>query len=83
MGACFDLEAPFSVDLMSLRVSVNATCEVFIKCFRLIFLPLKVDLIWVQTLTPRFLEIFFHLSQFGVGGPSFSTIFQGRKQMKA
>ena len=74
MGACFDLEAPFCVELLSLRVSMNATCELFVMGFRLIFLLLKTDLIWAQTLTPHFLEIFFHLSHFGAGGPFFSTI---------
>ena len=42
---------------------MNMTCEVFVKGFRLIFLPLKTDSIWVQTLKPRVLKQFFHLSQ--------------------
>ena len=49
--------------MMILIVSMNVTCEVFIKGFRLIFLPLKTDLIWVQTLMPRVLKLFFQLSQ--------------------
>ena len=39
-GPYFHLEAPFFVLMMSLRVSVNVTCEVFVKGFHLIFLPL-------------------------------------------
>ena len=42
---------------------MSVTCEVFVKGFRLIFLPLKTDSIWVQTLTPRDLKQFFQLSQ--------------------
>jgi hypothetical protein len=45
------------------KVSMNVTCEVFVNGFRLIFLPLKTDSIWVQTLTPRDLKQFFQLSQ--------------------
>jgi len=44
---------------MIFRVSMNVTCELFIKGFRLMFLPLKTNLIWVQTLMPRVLELFF------------------------
>ena len=73
-GPCFDLEAPFFVEMMNLRVSVNVTCEIFVLGFRLIFLSLKMDFIWVQTLTPRVLEMFFQMSKFGTGGPFFSTI---------
>jgi len=50
-------------EMINLRVSMNATCEVFVKGFRLIFLPLKTDPIWVQTLKPRVLKLFFQLSQ--------------------
>ena len=42
---------------------MNVTCDVFIKGFGLIFLPLKMDSIWVQTLKPRVLKQFFQLSQ--------------------
>ena len=49
--------------MINLRVSMNVTCEVFVNGFRLIFLPLKTDSIWVQTLTPRDLKQFFQLSQ--------------------
>ena len=49
--------------MMSLRVSMYVTCEVFVKGFRLIFLPLKTDFIWDQTLTPRVLKFFFYLPQ--------------------
>ena len=42
---------------------MNVTCEVFVKGFRLIFLPWKTDSIWVQTLKPRVLTQFFQLSQ--------------------
>jgi hypothetical protein len=42
---------------------MNVTCEVFVLGFRLIFLPVKTDSIWVQTLTPRVLEQFFQLSR--------------------
>ena len=42
---------------------MNVICEVFVKGFRLIFLPLKTDSNWVQTLTPRVLKLFFQLSQ--------------------
>jgi hypothetical protein len=45
--------------MINLRVSMNVTCDVFIKGFRLIFLPLKMDSIWVQTLKPRVLKQFF------------------------
>ena len=50
-------------EMINLRVSMNVTCEVFVKGFRLIFLPLKTDSIWVQTLKPRVLKQFFQLSQ--------------------
>ena len=50
-------------EMINFRVSMNVTCEVFVKGFRLIFLPLKTDSIWVQTLTPRDLKQFFQLSQ--------------------
>ena len=49
--------------MINLRLSMNATCEVFVKGFRLIFLLLKTDLIWVQTLTPRVLKLFFNCPQ--------------------
>ncbi len=49
--------------MMILRVSMNVTCELFIKGFRLMFLPVKTNLIWVQTLMPRVLKLFFQLSQ--------------------
>ena len=42
---------------------MNVTFELFVKGFRLIFLPLKMDSIWVQTLKPRVLKQFFQLSQ--------------------
>ena len=42
---------------------MNATCEVFVKGFLLLFLPLKTDPIWVQTLKPRVLKLFFQLSE--------------------
>ena len=42
---------------------MNVTCEVFVKGFRLIFLPLKTDSIWVQTLKTRVLKQFFQLSR--------------------
>jgi len=42
---------------------MNVTCDVFIKGFRLIFLPLKMDSIRVQTLKPHVLKQFFQLSQ--------------------
>ena len=42
---------------------MNVTFVVFIKGFRLIFLPLKMISIWVQTLKPRVLKHFFKLSQ--------------------
>ena len=42
---------------------MSATCEVFVKGFRLIFLPLKTDPIWVQTLKLRVLKLFFQLSE--------------------
>ena len=32
-GPYFDLEAPFFVLMMSLRVTVNVNCEVFVKDF--------------------------------------------------
>ena len=68
--------------MMSLRVKVNVTCELFVKGFRVICLPLKTDLILAQTLTPRLLEIFFYLSQFWAGGPFFTTVqVQGREQI--
>ena len=50
-------------EMINLRVSMNVTCEVFVNGFRLIFLPLKTDSIWVQTLKPRVLKQFFQLSQ--------------------
>jgi hypothetical protein len=74
-GHVLILKPHFCVELVSLRVIVNATCEVFVKDFRLIFLLLKTDLIWVQTLTPRFLEIFFHLSHFWSWRPIFIDDF--------
>ena len=49
--------------MMILRVSMNVTFGVLIKGFRLMFLPLKTDLIWVQTLMPRVLKLFFQLSE--------------------
>ena len=49
--------------MMNLRVSMNVTCEAFVKGFRLIFLPLKMDSIWVQKLTPRLLQQMFRQSQ--------------------
>ena len=42
---------------------MNATCEVFVKGFRLILSPLKADSIWVQTLKLRVLKQNFQLSQ--------------------
>jgi hypothetical protein len=75
-GHVLILKPHFCVDLMSLRVSVNATCEVFLKCFRLIFLPLKVDLIWVQTLTPRSLEIFFICPSLGLEAHFLDDLFK-------
>ena len=45
--------------MINLRVSMNVTFEVFVKGFRLIFLPLKTDSIWVQTPKPRVLKQFF------------------------
>ena len=45
--------------MMSLIVSMSVTCEIFIKGFRLMFLPFKTNLIWVQTLMPRVLKLFF------------------------
>ena len=49
--------------MMIFRVSMNVTCELFIKGFRLMFLQFKTNLIWVQTLMPRVLKLFFQLSQ--------------------
>ena len=39
-GPYFHLEAPFFVLMMSLRVTMNVNCEVFVKDFYLMFLPL-------------------------------------------
>ncbi len=53
----------FLIEMMIFSVSMNVTCESFIKGFRLMFLPFKTNLIWVQTLMPRVLKLFFLLSQ--------------------
>ena len=59
-GSYFDLEAPFFlIEMMIFSVSMDVTCELFIKGFRLMFLPFKTNLIWVQTLMPRVLKLFF------------------------
>jgi len=35
----------FLIEMMILRVSMNVNCELFIKGFRLMFLPFKTNLI--------------------------------------
>ena len=49
------LRPQFFFEMMSWRVSMSVTCEEFVKGICLILLPLKMDSIWFQTLTPRVL----------------------------